>query len=347
MASYVELKTGGLFSRLCWPITKFFSMKSCASAKDSGLYSYLVPWLIRECVWWTPSKNQMCSNILLRQEPHGVFLKFSRATWLRRPLSEVSWGWFGWFWGLQRFFFLPWEELQIHGFTLGSLGPWDLATIPSVWPWANMEGWVMDSFPHVFYGQLSSSGAKKIPNDINEDYKIPRKQYFWPKKWMKFLFETSMAIIFGEKNLLETTISLQRRNLWSRWFSFYQGGIWRNRGHEITRPPPLKKGNQTSQKCLVRKSGLWISPWKNGALSLFGSVWFDSQTKKVTNSLPKPTQPNKNPPFGVEPSPPAPARTSQKSPRRRPCRAETLAARSCRAASIHPSWRSNNRRNRR
>ena len=52
-------------------------------------------------------------------------------------------------------------------------------------------------------------GKKKFPNDINEDYKIPRKQYFWPKKWIRFLFETSMAIIFGEKNLLETTISFK------------------------------------------------------------------------------------------------------------------------------------------
>ena len=165
---------------------------------------------------------------------------------------------------------------------------------------------------------------------------------------MKFCFRNFHGHLFWP-NLLETTISLQRRNLRSRWFSFYQGGIWTtfpwrvsNRGHEITQPPPLKRGIK-QQKCLVIKSGVWISPEK----IQFGSVWFSLvSNQKVTNSLPQPTQQKPNPPFGER------AQSSHQlhlpsSGRRRPCLVETLAARSCRPPSIHPSWRSNNRRNRR
>ena len=87
------------------------------------------------------------------------------------------------------------------------------------------------------------------------------------------------------------------RHFWSRYLF-----PWRvsNRGHEITNYP--LKGESNVTKMSGEKIRGLNFPWKNGALSLFGSVLVSKQ-KKWPNSLPKPTQQKPNPPFGGEPSP--------------------------------------------
>lgn len=67
--------------------------------------------------------------------------------------------------------------------------------------------------------------------------------------------------------------------------------------------------------------------------------WYQNKKSDQTAYL---NQPNKNPTHRLGESPVQPPTV-----RRRPCLVETPAARSCRPPSIHPSWRSNNRRNRR
>lgn len=138
-------------------------MKSCASAKDSGLYSYLVPWSIRECVWWTRrKKSDVFNHTFEARTRHGVFLKFSRATWLRRPLIgsflRLVWlvlGFAAFFFAVRRTadsWFHPWH------FT------WDLATIPI---WTPEQTWKVESWtlltPRFFTVSYHPPGAKKKP----------------------------------------------------------------------------------------------------------------------------------------------------------------------------------------
>lgn len=117
---------------------------------------------------------------------HGVFLKFSRATWLRRPLIgsflRLVWlvlGFAAFFFAVKRTadsWFHPWQPW--------TLGPSDHPQRLTLSKHGRLSHGLFP--PGCLRSAIILRGKKKFPNNINKDYKIPRKQYFWPKKWMKF-----------------------------------------------------------------------------------------------------------------------------------------------------------------